>query len=248
MRFAALVCLGLILLVPIASAHPEGAEHPQEAVPAESHADEGPWRNELFRLDLGGIMTWYTSAVEMGTDGESNDQLANDFSFGLFASASWRFWGPFSVGLYVQFEAGNRKYGTFTGDVVDGVAIVDRQGGGGFSETWFGPLVRAQWESLFLEVGWGPLGFRSDDGRVDLPAGGEASGAFQTTPSTAWLIGIGAAVPLLLDLELVMRINYRIRYYESRGGDDLDGGLAHGTQDLIPFVGLAWAFDRSLLD
>ncbi|MEM9191021.1 MAG: hypothetical protein AAGF12_17680 [Myxococcota bacterium] len=228
---------------------PGGSEPPaQEGVESPGDdAEEGPWRNEFLRFDLGGILNLYTAAVEVGTDGESNQRLVNDVSFGLHAAATWRFWGPFSVGLYAQFETGSREYGRFDEVGPDGVAMVEREGGGSFTEFWFGPLLRAQWEALFLEFGWGPLGIRSDNGRDDLPADGRTDGSFRTTPSIAWLIGIGAAVELFSDLELVMRLNYRIRYYEVRGGEDLDQGLAHGTQDFIPFVGLAWAFDRTIL-
>ena len=206
-----------------------------------------PWRNELFRFDLGGILNFYTSAVEVTTAGESNRRLSNDMSLGLHAAATWRIWGPFALGVYGQFETGNREYGHLM-DVVDDVTVVSLDGGGSFREIWVGPLLRVQWKSVFAELGWGPLGFRFDDGRTDLPAAGRTDGAFRTTPSIAWLFGVGAAVPLIADLELVMRLNYRIRYYEVRGGEPLDGRLAHGTQDVIPFIGLAWALRRSILD
>ena len=211
----------------------------EETAPAED-----PWRNEFLRFDLGGILNFYTSAVEVSTSGESNRRLTTDMSGGFVAAATWRVWGPFAVGVYAQFEAGERSFGHFS-EVRDGVAIVEGDGGGGFRELWFGPLLRFQWKSVFAEVGWGPAGFRWDSARTDLPAGGAASGAFRTTPSIAWLLGIGTAVEIWGDFELVLRLNYRIRYYEVRGGRDLDEGLAHGTQDIIPFIGLAWAVERT---
>lgn len=216
--------------------------------PVHREEDEGPWRNEFFRFDLGGFLSWYTAAVEVGTDGSSNQQLIDDFSFGLHAAASWRFWGPFSIGMYMQFETGERNAGRFTGTVAGDLAVSETLIGGTFSEVWWGPLVRAQWESLFLEVGWGPLGFRTDDGRPDLSAGGSTEGAFQTTPGTAWLFALGASVEVYGPIELLFRISYRIRYYETRGGTDLDQGLGFGTQDVIPFVGAAWAIDKSILE
>ncbi len=161
--------------------------------------------------------------------------------------------------MYLQFETGTREFGVFSGDVTDGVARVEQLGGGGFNEVWLGPLLRAQWEAVFLEFGWGAFGVRSDDGRADLPAGGSPDGAFRTTPSIAWLVGVGTSVELWSDLELILRLNYRIRYYTTRGGEDLDGArvpgaatptapLAHGTQDIQPFIGLAWAVDQTVLD
>lgn len=229
----------------------EASEATEASAAGEGEADEpdeGPWRNELFRFDLGGFFNWYTAAVEVGTEGESNRQLITDLSFGLHAAATWRFWGPFSLGMYMQFETGERDAGRFTGTVMGDLAVSESLIGGSFSEVWWGPLLRAQWESLFLEVGWGPLAFRTDNGRPDLPAGGSTDGAFQATPSTTWLLALGASVPVYGPIELVFRISYRVRYYETRGGTDLDQGVGFGTQDVIPFIGAAWAIDRSLLD
>lgn len=210
----------------------------------QAEAPEAPWGDELFRFDLGAFISWYTAAAEVGTDGESNRQLISDFSLGLHGAASYRVWGPFSVGAYLQFEAGQRDAGRFTGRVEGDLARVESLTGGGFNEFWLGPLLRAQWRGLFVELGWGPLAIRHDSGRSDLTAGGRTDGAFAASPTTAWLVGLGAAVDLYGPLQAVVRINYRIRYYETRGGRDLDQGLGHGTQDVIPFVGVAWALDR----
>lgn len=44
----------------------------------------------------------------------------------------------------------------------------------------------------------------------------------------------------------MFRIEYRIRYYTSRGGEDLAGEVVHGTQDITPFVGVAYTFERDV--
>jgi hypothetical protein len=46
-------------------------------------------------------------------------------------------------------------------------------------------------------------------------------------------------------LDLVHRLQYRIRYYDSRGSSALAGGAVHGTQNYTPFVGVAWSFGPS---
>jgi hypothetical protein len=46
-------------------------------------------------------------------------------------------------------------------------------------------------------------------------------------------------------LDLVLRLQYRIRYYDSRGSSALAGGAVHGTQNYTPFVGVAWSFGPS---
>jgi hypothetical protein len=35
-------------------------------------------------------------------------------------------------------------------------------------------------------------------------------------------------------------LEWRIRYYDTRGGQPLMNGIIHGTQEIRPLVGLAW--------
>jgi hypothetical protein len=122
----------------------------------------------------------------------------------------------------------------------DGAAVVEPEVGGAYTELWLGPLVRAQWRGLFLEVGYGLFAIRADDGRGDLPASdGDATSAFRTLPSVAWVLALGGDVPLADRVDLVLRLEYRVRYYDRRGGDPLAGDVVHGTQNLTPFVGVA---------
>lgn len=203
---------------------------------------------EVLRFDLGGTGSLYTAAVEVSTSGESNQRLVNDSSLGLFGSATYRFWGPFAVGWYGQFDVGRRDFGRFDRVDPDGVtALVERQAGGPFWEVWTGPMVRLQWRAVYLEAGWGAFGFRGDALRDDLAnVDGETDGTFRTTPSIAWQFGIGTNVEIVKPVMLALRLNYRIRYYETRGGEDLDLGLAHGTQDIMPFIGFAYRLDDSV--
>ena len=233
--------LGLIIATGLVAATP--ASTPS----APNEAAEDIWGSEQFRFELGGIYSFYTAAVERGTDGESNKQLVVDSSFGLFGAGSYRVWGPLSVGLFTQYEIGNRRSGEFTGNFDDDdVALVGPRFGGSYWELWFGPLVRAQYKGVFAEVGWGLVGMRGDEGRDDLPGEDGNTDAFRSDPATAWLFAVGGALELSdsLPLELILRMNYRIRYYTSRGGEDLTQGTGHGTQDFVPFVGLAWRIDR----
>ncbi|MEM1033794.1 MAG: hypothetical protein AAGN82_25900 [Myxococcota bacterium] len=222
--------------------------------PAATRAETPPPRDvfglggEVLRFDLGGSGSLYTSAAEVSTSGESNQRLANDAQFGMYTSGTWRFWGPFSVGWFGQFDLGRRDYGRFDRVADDGeTALVVRDGGGPFWEVWTGPLLRVQWRALYVEGGWGAFGVRGDDARTDLPnTDGDTDGAFRTTPTIAWQLGIGANVEVAPPVFLALRLNYRIRYYETRGGADLAQGLAHGTQDILPFIGFAYRLDESL--
>lgn len=230
--------MGLIVATAMVAAAPPSSANDGDKT------EESIWGDEQFRFDLGGILTFYTSAVERGTDGESNKQLVVDSSFGLYGAGSYRVWGPFSVGLFTQFETGDRRSGEFTGEFDENdVALVGERFGGTFWEFWFGPLIRAQYKGVFAEVGWGLVGLRNDDGRDDLAGEDGNTDTFRSDPATAWLFGIGGAIPIADPFELILRLNYRIRYYTTRGGEDLTQGTGHGTQDLIPFVGVAWRID-----
>lgn len=67
---------------------------------------------------------------------------------------------------------------------------------------------------------------RHDDARSDLArADGAASGTFSTIPSVRWLLAAGASVKLRADLDLSLRIEWRIRYYDSRAGQPLADDL-----------------------
>lgn len=79
-------------------------------------------------------------------------------------------------------------------------------------------------------------------------ASGSTDGDFRVSPGLAWLIGLGANVEIIDPVFLALRFSYRLRYYEVRGGEDLDQGLAHGTQDLIPFIGFAYRVDQSAFE
>ena len=84
------------------------------------------------------------------------------------------------------------------------------------------------------------MGIRWDDARDDLQtAEGDASGALYVKPSIAWLAAVGGGVPMTASLELVFRLEYRVRYYDRRG-DPLKDSVVHGTQSITPFIGVRW--------
>ena len=102
-------------------------------------------------------------------------------------------------------------------------------------------LVRAAWRGLFFELGYGLVGWRDDDARGDLrDADGGADAALRTSPTVAWAVGLGAALPVWESLDVVLRLQYRVRYYDRRGDADLADSLVHGTQNFTPFFGAAW--------
>ena len=148
-------------------------------------------------------------------------------------------WGPFSGGLFARYDIGTRQAAKFQ-KVVDGRTLTIGEVGGDFSELWLGPIVRTQWRALFVEVGYGLIGIRHDDARDDLPdQDGQTDDALRTSPTVAWLLNVGGSVPITTTLHLAIRLEYRVRYYDRRGGP-LAEDLVHGTQTFTPFIGVAW--------
>jgi hypothetical protein len=152
-------------------------------------------------------------------------------------------WGPLSLGVFQQLDAGSRSASRFTAFGADGTPQVQGELGGSYLEMWLGPLLRARWEHLFVELGYGALGRRHDSARSDLVGeAGDTSGAFRTHPTIAWMIGLGGTVPVTEALSVALRVEYRVRYYNRRGAQPLADEAVHGTQNLTPFMGVAYAF------
>ncbi len=215
--------IGVLLLV-AAVALPAAAEKP-----------------ERFRIDGGLTFSRFEQQVKSEIGGATGERLVEQTDFGLALLGSWRFWGPFSVGLYTQLDVGSRGAGNFKALDADNKTVIEDETGGSYTEFWMGPFVRAQWRTLFLEVAYAPLGIRSDDARADLPtADGDTDTALRTSYSVAWYAALGGGVPVTDALEVVMRLEFRVRYYNRRGSDKLADELVHGTQNWTPFVGVAW--------
>ncbi|HSN98480.1 MAG TPA: hypothetical protein VLS89_09280, partial [Candidatus Nanopelagicales bacterium] len=206
--------------------------------PAAASADE-----PRMRVDFGGTFSRFEQQVKAEVGGARGERLVESAELGLLQMLSYRVWGPFSAGYFVQLDTGTRRAGRFVGFDAEGKTVVGGELGGAYHELWAGPLVRAEWRRLFVELGWGAYGARVDEGRDDLPSeGGSAAGALRTTPNVAWVFAAGGGVPITRELELALRLEYRIRYYDRRGGEPLAGGVVHGTQNFTPFVGLAYRF------
>ncbi|HLF19374.1 MAG TPA: hypothetical protein VI704_01160, partial [Bacteroidota bacterium] len=148
-----------------------------------------------------------------------------------------------SAGLFLQFDRGNRLAAMFDGFNNEGRTITKDKVGGDFSEIWFGPLMRLHWKKLFAEGGYGMMGNRMDEARTDLASStGDTTSSFSFHPAIALLAAIGAGVAITDNLDLIVRMEYRLRYYTKRGGNTLGNNIEHGTQNITPFVGISWKF------
>jgi hypothetical protein len=210
-------------------------------VPRAADAAESPPAS--WRLDGGLTLSRFEQQVKTEVGGARGERLVKETELGLAAFVTYRVFKPILAGLFVQFDLGSRSAGRFDAFDANNTPILKDTTGGSFTELWIGPLVRAEWRRLFVELGYGAFGVRDDGARSDLPAvDGTTDGAFTTSPTIAWLLALGGSVPLKDNLELVLRLEYRVRYYTKRGGNALKNNIVHGTQNLTPLVGVSWLF------
>jgi hypothetical protein len=209
---------------------------------ASSAYGQGNWR-------LDGALTFnrFEQQIKTEVGGAKGDRLVEETAVGLGVSGAYRIWGPLSVGLYARYDVGSRFAGEFDHFDADNKPVVDPEVGGSYSELWMGPMIRAHWRTLFFEFGHGTLGMRWDDARGDLKTENQAdpdapgSGALHVMPTVAWLAALGGGFPINDELELVLRLEYRVRYYNRRDEALIDETV-HGTQNFTPFAGLCWKF------
>ncbi|MGK0360658.1 MAG: hypothetical protein ACI9U2_002971 [Bradymonadia bacterium] len=205
------------------------------ATPAYAHAEE------TLRLDLALTYDRFEQQVKSEIGGARGERLVEESFFGLQGAGTWRVWGPIALGWYAQLDSGARNAGRFVGLDADNMTVTEGQVGGDFTEFWTGPLVRASWRGLFVELGYGVLGLRDDDARGDLrDENGGTDDALRTTPTVAWMLGFGGAIEVHEGVDVVLRAQYRVRYYNRRGDTPLENELVHGTQNFTPFFGVAW--------
>lgn len=196
-----------------------------------------------FRLDGGLTFSRFEQQVKTEIGGAKGERLVEETQLGLAQMLGFRFWGPLTVGGYLQLDVGRREAGRFVAFDAQNTAVTTNRVGGAFAELWMGPFVRAEWRALFAELGYGLYGVRRDDARDDLPtSGGDVNGSLRTSPTVAWVLGAGGRIALFERLDLVLRLQYRVRYYDRRTTGPLTGRAVHGTQNLTPFIGVSWAF------
>jgi hypothetical protein len=177
----------------------------------------GQWRAE------GGItVSRFEQQVKSEVGGGVGEKLVEEFQFGFSASGVYSIVGGLSAGIFLRADIGERSVARFSLIDSTGKAVTTGELGGSYSEFWAGPLVQYTWKQLFAELGFGVIGIRGDDGRSDIPSStGDTTPSFRTHPTIAWMFGVGGNIPVLDNLDVVLKLEYRIRYYDKRGGERL---------------------------
>ncbi|MBO6933728.1 MAG: hypothetical protein JJ863_02095 [Deltaproteobacteria bacterium] len=197
---------------------------------------------QLERVRIGASLTYssFEQQVKSEIGGTSVEPLVVDRAFGLHLTATANLWRFIRLGVFFQIDAGNRSMGRFEG-LMAGEPEVTQLIEGRYWEVWLGPLLRLQWRFLAAEIGYGLVGARRDRARVDLPDGaGGTSDPFRTSPRVAWHFALAAYAPVHPEIDIVIRVQYRVRYYDRRSSSSLENGVVHGTQNLTPTIGIAW--------
>lgn len=217
------------------------------ALPATARAQgwaDPEWAEQpRWRMDGLLTLTRFEQQVKTEVGGAVGERLVEATEAGVAHALTARVWGPFQLGAFMVFNGGNRRAGRFVGFDDDDGAVVADGVGGPYYELWAGPLLRFEWYRLFAELGYGAYGTRHDAARDDLPSEtGVRTGRLTTDAAIAWMIALGGTIPITDRVEVVIKAEYRIRYYDRRGGTALADGIVHGTQSFAPFVGVAWRF------
>lgn len=204
---------------------------------ATAYAEENP----LWRVEADMSISHFQQQVKQEIGGVSGNRLVDETAIGLHATGLYSLQDFLAVGVFVRADRGNRHAARFAGFDSEGRTQVRDAIGGHFTELWVGPLAQLRWKLLSLDIGYGALGMRTDDARHDLPSStGDTESALATNPAVAWLAALGANVPVVDNIDIVLKIEYRFRYYTKRGGNPLAENIEHGTQSISPLLGVAY--------
>lgn len=196
-----------------------------------------------WRVEAGVTFSHFQQQVKQEVGDERGERLVDETQLGLYLSGTYRLHDILAVGLFVEADRGNRHNARFAGFDDEGRTQTTGLVGGHYTEFWFGPLLQFRWRQLFLDAGYGLVGVRTDDARTDLPSTtGDMESALTTHPVISGLIALGIGVPVIDQLDVVLKAEYRFRYYTERDGNALAGDIEHGTQSIIPVLGVAYRF------
>lgn len=204
-------------------------------------SDIAPSAMSKIRIDFSGTFTHFEQQLKTEIGGTKGELLIADTELALQLAATYQVNNYLSIGWYVQQDVGNRENAQFSMFDTKGATQVANLQGGRFNEFWTGPLVRGHYKQMFVELGYGLVGIRSDKARAAiLKEDGTTDGDFSTSPTIAWMSSLGVNSPLTEKLDLLLKLQYRVRYYDSKGGQNLANKAVHGTQNFTPMLGLVY--------
>lgn len=192
----------------------------------------------------GGItLSHFQQQIKTEIGAERGERLTNEFQIGFYTSAAYYLNEYFAAGLYFRYDRGQRQLANFDGFDDSGRTLVKDGIGGTYTEFWTGPILHFFYKQLRASFGYGLYGIRDDTARDDIPSeSGNIESAFRLDPSFAWLISLGGRFPVGESIDINISIEYRARYYNTRGGENLQNDINHGTQSISPLIGVNYYF------
>lgn len=198
---------------------------------------------ERWKIEGGVVVSHFQQQVKRAVGDPRGQRLVNDFQLGGLVSGYYRVHEYVHVGVFVRLDRGERFLANFSGFDATGKTQTKDGIGGTYNEVWIGPLIQFQWKQLTFDAGFAPYGRRSDDARGDIPnINNSIDGSFSLHPTIAWLFSLGGSFEVYDNMNMLMKIEYRPRYYSERNGAALLNDIEHGTQSIVPVLGIAYSF------
>ncbi len=201
-------------------------------------------REEISKwyAEVGFTVSRFEQQIKKEVGGAKGDLLSDESNFSTVVTGGYQFTNYFSVGAYFRYDTGKRFNALFDGFNSENETIVTNKIGGDFSEIWIGPMARFHWKQFYFSSGYALFGSRTDAAREDIQSSSSATtGSFSTHPRVALQFHLGGTIPMTKKLAAFFAIEYRIRYYDERGGNSLINDIVFGTQNILPFAGLKFA-------
>ncbi len=196
-----------------------------------------------WRVEGGVIFSHFQQQIKRAVGDPRGQRLINEFQIGGLISGSYRIHDFIYLGIFTRVDRGERYMANFSGFSAEGKTQTKDGIGGTYTEFWIGPIVQLQWKQLIFDLGFAPYGKRNDNARNDIPNNNNATnGSFSLHPTIAWLISLGGSFDVLDNIDLLIKIEYRPRYYSERGGSILINDIEHGTQSIVPVFGIEYLF------
>lgn len=183
----------------------------------------------------------FEQQVKTKIGGEKGEKISDNSELGSMLACRVQIKKWISAGLFIQYDLGSRHLAEFDSFNLSGATVVKNKISGHYNELWAGPLFRFHHKTAFVELGYGLIGIRNDDLRYDVfNSKGQNQGNFKVNSLVAWHIGLGMKTELTDKVSLLLKAQYRVRYYDSRGGEVLQNDIRLGSQNINPFIGLIY--------
>lgn len=198
---------------------------------------------KTWTIEGGITVSHFQQQVKRAVGEPRGQRLVNEFQLGGLIAGYYRIHDYISVGGFVRFDRGERFLANFSGFDANGKTQTADGIGGTYTEIWIGPLLQFHWKQLTFDAGFAPYGQRDDRARGDIPnTNNSTEGSFSLHPSIAWLFSLGGRFDIYENIDVMLKLEYRPRYYSARGGTALINDIEHGTQSIVPVIGMTYSF------